>query len=68
VVSPYAERIDDAYVSLWVYIGIPLLLISSMYALAVWWKTQIKGERLEKTQDSPWKKRMKVALGWLDWL
>ena len=65
VVSPYARSIDDAYITLSFYIGIPLLLIASVYAVLYWWATQIQGGP-PPTSATKWK-RIESRLEWLNW-
>ena len=65
--SPYAESIDDAYVRLSLYVGIPLLLVTSVVALRVWGATQIKGDPLPTPFKTRWP-RVASALEWLNWL
>ena len=65
--SPYAKSIDDAYVRLSLYVGLPLLLITSIYAVHVWWKTQINGHPPPTPFKTRWP-RVASALEWLNWL
>ena len=44
VASPFAEDVDDAFVYVSLFVGIPVLLISSAMLLVSWWRQQIKGE------------------------
>ncbi|HZI50445.1 MAG TPA: hypothetical protein VFE29_01365 [Terriglobia bacterium] len=60
--SPYAQAIDDTYV----YLSIPLLLIASIFALRVWWTTQIKGYPPPTPFRTRWP-RLTSALEWLNW-
>jgi hypothetical protein len=54
VASPFAEDVDDAFVYASLFVGIPLMLISSAILLVSWWRQQIKGE--PPRPRSRWKK------------
>jgi hypothetical protein len=42
--SPFAEDVDDAFVVASLFVGIPLMLISSAVVVVDWWQQRIKDE------------------------
>ena len=64
--SPYAQSVDNFFISLSLYVGLPIMLLMSMFAVSAWWKTQIKGDPPPPPANTRWK-RVASALEWLNW-